>query len=211
MTELRDIYSGQIYSPIQLLHIQGKVIDIRLTNWSESVIFDGETYTAYPFEVSPLKTTSSGTLPGVDITTPVIDGYMLGLLEVYDSFIDCPIQIITVFAEYLDDPSLKIVQVYTIEEVNAKVDDELEMQCVPLLFSNCLVPRRGMFRGTCQWRYRGEGCWLWNATTESWEAPAGFVNEGIWCTKTIEACRLHGNYARFSGAPAIPWTHPYMT
>jgi len=207
-TSLRDQLASLVQKPIKLLHIES-TIDIRLANWHEPVTFDGELYLPYPFEVGSIRISGQGSVPGLIIKTPAADGYIIALLEQNDAFIDCSLHILKVFEDHLADNTMVVRSTYTIDSVEGIVEDQLELSCTPRIFKDLKVPRRAMFRGTCPWLYKGEGCWLSDGLG-GLEAPVGFTNESTYCTRTLDACKLHNNFSRIGCAPAMPWGHPFL-
>jgi phage-related protein len=207
---LRDVLSSLILQQISLIKIHADAGTIRLAGYESPVFFNDETYLPYPFKLGPIQTAGGGSLPGMSIKTPGADGFILSIIEISEDLRGKQLDVITVFADHLDDPTVQITYSFAIESIEGVAEEELEIRCVPQFNQGINVPRRTILRDTCQWRYKEEGCWLWDDDEEVWVAPEDFLYPGETCMRTRTSCEYHNNFARFSAFPGLLWNNPYM-
>ncbi len=209
-SDLRDLMSSLVVSQITLLKIYADGGTVRLASYETPVTFDSETYLPYPFEVGAIQTSGGGSLPGISIKTPSADGFIIAMMELAGDLRGKKIDIINVFEGHLDNPTAQVTYSFSVESIEGMAEEELELKCVPSFNQGVLVPRRTVLRDTCQWRYKEEGCWLWDDVNLVWVAPTGFLLPNDVCYRTRASCITHNNFARFSAFPGLLWNNPYM-
>lgn len=168
--------------------------NIRITNNNEDVVFGGNTYIPFPFDISELTTAGKGEVPEwslqIDNTTRTIESY----LQLYDQYlkingvsgngIDCTIYIVStadltsaILTEYFTLTSFSTNSNWATFKLGAKS---------PFTWR---YPRRRILQNFCGWKFKSTQC--------------GYGGWGVSCDKTLTTCRMYRNSSRFGGFPGI--------
>ena len=155
-------YGGQIYR----FHA-GKVI-------AGDIVFDGNTYDAFPCEVEDFEIKGDGSLPRPKMILGNVDGFISSIINGKDDFVGLKVKRIRTFLKYIDsinfidninpfgspDASARFpdeqyfINQKTGEDKNVvqfELTSELELETVKL-------PARTVYANYCPWVYRGYGC-----------------------------------------------------
>ena len=177
---------------IVLLEI-GLTTIVRLASSNEDIAWDGETWQAFPFELSTVSETGKGEIPAVIVKVSNVTGEIQQLLEASDGAHGTSGVIRVINTEASTATECEFEQAYILESSQY---DDMHVS-FNLTGSNCLtrrVPRRRYLKNFCPFVYGGTECGVSAATVSSYPA----------CNKTFDECTTRGNFARFGGYPWIP-------
>jgi lambda family phage minor tail protein L len=93
-------------------------------------------------------------------------------------------------------------QIFTVSQKTNESNEEITFKLKPKGFKN-KIPGR-ILTGNCSWkRYRGAGCdYAGNTMFNINNFPTQNLAEDV-CNLSLDACKLRGNQANFSGIPTI--------
>jgi len=175
-------------TPINLLHLDiSDTIDLWLCDWSEDVTYKGQTYAAYPFEISGLDY-KGGDVPAPTITLANVDRSLQVSLERNDGMRGRQVTIRTTFLELLDDDQAYIDETLTVDAV-AFTETKIELSLSSTFEVFDLQVPFYQFTIYCRWIFKSAEC--------------GYTGPATECAKTRKACRGHNNLINFGGFPSM--------
>ncbi|NOX15956.1 MAG: hypothetical protein GXP61_08030 [Epsilonproteobacteria bacterium] len=159
---------------------------IRVINNPEDVVFGGETFKAFPFQIDTITESNKGELPKINITLSNVDRIVQAYVEQdpdLGSGWNVHVDIVhnTALANAIAEIQYDFITMGATANESSVVFS-CSMQN-PLRYQ---FPRIRMLPNSCQHRFRHGGCDYKGADTS--------------CTKTIQACRQ-----KFYGASTIPF------
>lgn len=164
---------------------------LRLVRNTEDIIWDGEVWTAYPFDLDEAKQSADGSVQSVFIRVSNVLRAVQRYIESLDGMGDAEVILRVVYSLELDEAAV-IEEIFSV----GKIACTAEWVSIELLPENLWArrcPRFTYARQNCRWTFKSAECGYAGATTS--------------CNKTLAACAaLAGgsNVARFGGFPSIP-------
>lgn len=166
---------------------------IRLTNNNENIVWNGQTWASFPFELDNMQESGKGEIPSLSIKVSNVTQEIQYYLEQVDGAVDFPVIIRVVNTTNLASPDPECELTYN---CNSCTYDDMWINFA--LGGNAKltrrVPERRHLKDFCDFQYGGIMCGVSAAT------KAAFPT----CRKTLAQCRERGNSTRFGGEPAIP-------
>lgn len=164
-------------------------ITLRLVRNTEDIEWNGETWTAFPFEFDPPKQTSAGELPNFQLRVSNITRTVEGYLEQSGGGVGASVRVMVVMSSNLENTHPELDEEFSVQSTS------YDAEWVTFTLSGAVnlfrrVPLRRFLKNFCPFKYQGPEC----------RAQSGYTT----CDKSLAACRLRGNEARFGGEPAIP-------
>lgn len=169
---------------------------IRLVRNTDNVAFGGETYTAHAFEIGEIKTGGDARIQGVSLRVANPSRAFQPELEAHDGLIGCPVSLMVVHADNLAEDYSELT--LTWEILAAQPDAEWidftlgAMNPLRRRFPLYMVAPR-----SCHWPFKGAEC--------------AYAGSATLCARTLDACRLLNNSARFGGRPGITGAPKFVT
>jgi lambda family phage minor tail protein L len=163
---------------------------------SEKIVWRGEEWTPFPFEISELSESAKGEAPRWEVRisnhSRVIERYLnkydnyLKLNGIEGNAIKCNVYIVNSKDLANNEP----IRAEYFELLSPKTDKEWASFSLgadsPF---NIMTPKRRLIKNFCFWKYKGLEC-----------AYAGDLGR---CNKTLEHCRARQNSARFGGFAGV--------
>ncbi|MDQ6989192.1 MAG: hypothetical protein Q9M19_04855 [Mariprofundaceae bacterium] len=187
---------------------------VRVAQYPEDVVFDGQTYTAFAFRVEAIEQTAEGRISDTRLVFASPNGLFQDYIEQYNGLVGQNCLITIVNANLLNDPTARMDFQYVVFSSSfdsLTVTLDLATRLDETLIK---VPIRRITRPRCMHTYKGEGCWI-RSTTEpfTYSQPSGFVlstpgdSSGNTCSKilndTSNGCKAHANTERFGAFPGV--------
>ena len=92
-----------------------------ITNETEPVVFDGETYQSHPIQSEGYDKSSDGNLPEPTITIGDADGFYGRLVRALDNLSGCRVIRRRIRADELDNPAMEYPQdIYYVNQINIR-------------------------------------------------------------------------------------------
>ena len=184
-----------------------------------NLIWQGNTYSAFPIEADGFEWNGKGQLPRPRLRVSNLYGAITALVLAHNDLAGVKVSRIRTLAKYLDaanfpggvnpqaDPTAEYPRdVYFIDRKAGETFDaiEFELACAHDL-AGVMLPRRQIIQNYCPWRYRGPEC---GYAGSSWfdinDAPAVTAGQDV-CGKRLASCAARfGQYAElpYGGFPA---------
>lgn len=166
---------------------------LRLCNNNDDLTWDGETWTAFPFELDEIQDTAGGELPQVVLRVSNVTQELQSYLEDNDGGVDVPITLRVVNSEHLDEVNPELELTFTCTACKYDVN-WVYFTLGANLRLNRRVPERRFLKDFCPFRYGGVECGVVSATVTLYPG----------CLKTLAQCRERTNSTRFGGEPGMP-------
>lgn len=180
----------------------------------QDIVWQGDTYAAYPVMASGFDLSSNGQLPRPRLAFSNVGGSITALILAYADIVGAKITRKRTLAKYLDavnfpggvnadaDPTAAFDDdIYYIDR-KAREDKEIVEFELTAAFdvTGVKLPRRQIIQNTCPWRYRGGECGY--AGTDYFDAndsPVVSAGDDV-CGKRLSSCK-----ARFGEFGELPY------
>jgi len=178
------------------------------------IVWDGDTYSAFPIEADGFMLQSKGALPRPTVTIANADGIMSALIIGLNDLIGAKVTRIRTFSKYLDavnfvggtnptaDPTIKFSDdiFYVARKVlhnNKAIKFEL---AAPNDVLGVKLPRRQAMQNVCSWTYKSTECsYAGGPVADINDVPTGVADDDA-CGKRLASCKL-----RFGDAAQLPY------
>jgi lambda family phage minor tail protein L len=165
---------------------------LKLVANNEDILWSGDTWQAFPFELETVGETGKGEIPAITVKVSNVTGEVQRLLEANDGANGVPVVIRVINTDVTTTtPELELSFV-----VESSTHDE-QWITFRLTGANCLtrrVPRRRYLKNFCPFVYGGIECGVSAATMATYPT----------CNRTSANCTERGNFTRFGGFPWMP-------
>jgi len=174
---------------IDVTESNGTLIEtLYLVNNNEDIVFNGQTYTAFPF--TPDLRSESGEESSVTLTIQDLTGDIKQRMEGYGGGVGFVVRLMVINTGNLDgDPEI----VETFRVISADVDDYVVKWTLGTESHLALAfPRRRQIKSRCSWAYKSVEC--------------GYSGVMESCDYTLDGpngCSAHDNNLNFGGFPGI--------
>ncbi|QTX33206.1 DUF1833 family protein [Aminithiophilus ramosus] len=179
-----------------LILLEVKVSDgtvLRFVRNTENVIWNGETWVAFPFEFSVMGEESKGEIPKVTIQVSNVTRAVQAYLESADGGVGSAATLRVVHSAHLDQMSPELEEVYSVTGVKTDARWVTFTLGIDYPLASRRPARRNL-KNFCPFRYGGAECGV----------SAGVLQDLPTCGKTLADCRQRGNSTRYGGEPSIP-------
>lgn len=193
LSATQTIAKNQLFSSIPWLVLLEITIPdaggvLRLVRNNENITYNGQQYSAFPFELDDRNDSADGQIPVFTIRVSNVSRVVQGYVEQYNGFEGATVRLMRI---YYGDVSTAQVQLDMVFDV-VSVSCSSEWVSFNLGAPNAMQSRYPIYRASaraCQWIYKGAEC-NYKGTLET-------------CNHTFNDCANHNNLIRFGGRPGI--------
>lgn len=184
-----DIASDTPFIVLLEIKLKGDDESIYICHNNEDVMWNGQLWQAFPFELGEVKEDGTGSLPSIDLSVDNTGRALDYYLNQGDGGVQSTVILRVVI------PSDEVPGVAEIEEIFSVEDTTVTEQYVKFSLGNAYPAssRRpvGVYKkNACPYKYKGVECACTSELTD--------------CDHTLTACRGRGNSKRFGGFAGIP-------
>ena len=184
-----DIASDTPFIVLLEIKLKGDDESIYICHNNEDVMWNGQLWQAFPFELGEVKEDGTGSLPSIDLSVDNTGRALDYYLNQGDGGVQSTVILRVVI------PSDEVPGVAEIEEIFSVEDTTVTEQYVKFSPGNAYPAssRRpvGVYKkNACPYKYKGVECACTSELTD--------------CDHTLTACRARGNSKRFGGFAGIP-------
>lgn len=185
--EKNKLASGEAW--IILVELQFGSTTYRICKNNEDVVWNGNTWVAFPFELDAKTDSSKGEIPSFTIKISNVNRLMQSYAEQGNGAIGSPVILRLVHSAHLDLTEPEIEDTFTITKVDC---DSMWVYLTLSLLNPFLkeFPRQKFIKNFCRFKFKGTRC--------------GYTGTDTSCDHVLVACKAKGNEERFGGFPAIP-------
>ena len=162
---------------------------VRICKNTEDIVWNSETWLAFPFELDAKVDSSKGEVPKVQIKISNVNKLMQSYAEQYSGAIGKKVILRLVHSKHLDIVTPEIEETFTITSVDS---DDVWVYITLSLLNPFLrdFPRQKYIKNFCRFKFKDARC-KYSGTATS-------------CNHTLENCKSLGNEANFGGFAGIP-------
>lgn len=166
---------------------------LRFARNTEDVSWNGETWVAFPFELSVMGEEAKGEIPKVSIQVSNVTRAVQPYLESSGGGVGSTAIIRVVHSGHLDMTTPELEELYSVTGV--KVDAQWVTFTLGIEYpTTSRRPSRRNLKNFCPFRYGSVECGVSAAALAAYPA----------CGKTLADCRERDNSTRYGGEPSIP-------
>jgi lambda family phage minor tail protein L len=163
-------------------------IILRLCRNTDDLLWNGEIWTAFPFELDEPKQSGNSELPRFAVRVSNVTRAIEGYIEREGGGVGAQVRMLVVMSNHLDSAPV-LDEEYSVQSTSC------DQEWVTFNLSGSInlfrrVPERRFLKNFCPFQYKGMEC----------KASSSLPT----CDKILKACRARGNAVRFGGEPAIP-------
>jgi len=161
---------------------------IRLVRNNENVTFSGDVYYAFEFDIGEIRNGGDGRIQGVSLKVANPERALQPYMEAHDGLVGCAVVLAVVHADNLASDYTELTLNYTV----LAADSTAEWITFALGAENPLrrrFPLQAAIPYSCNWGFRSAEC--------------AYAGSATTCARTLFACRVLDNTARFGGRPGI--------
>ena len=184
-----DIASDTPFIVLLEIKLKGDDESIYICHNNDDVMWNGQLWQAFPFELGEVKEDGTGSLPSIDLSVDNTGRALDYYLNQGDGGVQSTVILRVVI------PSDEVPGVAEIEEIFSVEDTTVTEQYVKFSLGNAypasIMRPVGVYKkNACPYKYKGVECACTSELTD--------------CDHTLTACRARGNSKRFGGFAGIP-------
>lgn len=161
---------------------------LRFARNTRDIVFGGDTYTAFPFEIEATKQTSKGEIPTITLQVSNVTRLIQPYLEDLDGGVGSVVKITVVNSDHLGEDYSELEMTFDV----LATQSSNQWVTFTLGAPNPLrqrFPLDQFIALHCRWRFKGVEC--------------GYSGAATSCNRTLNNCRTLSNSPRFGGFPAM--------
>ncbi len=197
IAEKNKLAGGAITLVCLKITIPGVAEPVRLVSDSVNLVWQGEAWVAFSFEIEEITDSSTGETPRVDLRVANVNRVMDAYLRDYDAYtkangytpVEVAIYVVNKAAIDLDgnaDPEVEYI--FDLHKPKAGARWATFTLGAPNIFMR-RFPLNRILKNHCRYRFKSARC-----------GYSGVVDS---CSHTLAACRALNNSSRFGGAPGV--------
>lgn len=185
-----------------------------------NVVFNGQTYSALPIEVTGFEYNGRGRLPRPLMKISNVDGVIGALVDTYDDLIGAALTRKRTFVKYLDpvnfttgvnptaDPTAVFPDdVYYVDRKSSHTKSVVELELASSFdIAGVMLPRRTIVGRVCLWVYRSSECsYVGGPVADANDDPTASAPLDV-CGKRVDSCKLRfgdNGVLPFGGFPGV--------
>lgn len=171
-----------------LLDIVLETETVRLCYNTEDVTWNGNLYTAFPFELGEVTEDGSGTDPSVELKVSNVGRALQYVVESANGGNGYAVILRAVNSLNLSDSHAEVEEYFVVQKTTVN-EEYIAFTLGTEYSSKTRRPLNRYMKNNCPFKYKGLRCGY----------SGGIAN----CTHTLTDCRNHGNSRRFGGFPGI--------
>lgn len=183
-------------------------------NLTANVVWQGNTYNAFPVQITGFEFTSKGQLPRPTMAVSNVTSIITTLVMAYDDLLGAKVTRLRTMAKYLDavnfaggvnptaDSTAEFPRdIYFIERKVSENKQVVEFELAASFdVQGVKLPRRQIIQNICPWKYRGSECgYAGTAYFDKDDVSVGSLSLDV-CGKRLSSCE-----ARFGANNPLPF------
>lgn len=174
---------------VDIKNYQGTTVEtLRVVNNNEDVIFEGQTFIAYPFSMD--INYEAGSQPTVSLTAQDVSRALMQRMQQYNGAVGSTVTMLAIHEDNLNGPA-EITQAFEVISTSS-ADYTVTWTLGTINLLDVQFPGRKQRRDRCQWVYKGPDC--------------GYTGALATCDFTLNGpngCQTHNRVSRFGGFPGL--------
>jgi len=162
---------------------------LRLVRNTEDITWDGETWTAFPFDLDESKQDADGSIQTLAIRVSNVQRQVEKYVNDADGGSNTTVTLRVVYSEELDEDAV-LEEIFTVGTVRC-TNDWVTFELEPEAFLTQRFPRDTFNRTRCRWNFKSRECGYTGTTYSS-------------CNNVLADCILRDRVSSFGGTPGLP-------
>lgn len=171
-----------------LLDIDIKTEVVRICYNTDDIVWNGNLYTAFPFDLGEVSEDDSGTDPSVELKVSNVERSMQYIIEDAKGANGYNVILRVVNSLNLDSDLCEIEEHWVVQKTSV-TEGYVTFTLGTEYSSRTRRPLNRYMKNNCPFKYKGIRC--------------GYNGDMPNCNHTLTDCRQHGNSVRFGGFPGI--------
>lgn len=178
------------------------------------IVWQGNTYTAFPIKAAGFELTGRGQLPRPKVTVSNVMGTISALVLQYDDLAGCKFTRIRTLAKYLDavnfsggvnataDPTAEFPRdVFFVDRKSGETREAVEFELAAAIdLAGIKIPHRQIVQNYCSWKYRSAECgYTGTSYFDTNDTAVSTLAQDV-CGKRLSSCRR-----RFGSTAELPY------
>lgn len=160
----------------------------RIVPNTEDIVFGSQTYTAFPVEIDLPNESSKGEIPSITLRVSNITRILQGHLEALNGASGTTCELVIVNSALLTENYAELTTEF--EVLSSSYNSQwITLKCGASNPLRKRFPLDKYFANHCTWQFKGAEC--------------SYVGIDTSCDRTLKACKLKANTARFGGSPGL--------
>jgi phage-related protein len=175
------------------ISIGGQVF--RITDDNQDVVYQNETYTSFPFNISTIKQTTDGKIPSLNVSISNVEKVLMQYVEGLNGLVDSKVTLTVINTAIPDENYEELTMEFSV--TGAEVDEEWVV--FTLGAPNPLrqrFPKDRYIAYSCPWTFNSPSV---RSSGSNEGAECNYQGADTSCKKTYADCKSKGNEARFGG------------
>jgi lambda family phage minor tail protein L len=184
--EKNKVESQNVWYTLIVLDFDSQIL--RFTNNNEDVVFQTDTYVAFPFKLGSMTQNSSGTVPSLTLSVSNVNKTIFNYVENANGLVNSDVTLMIVNSGHLTEDYTELTMLFTI----MKTSISTEWIDFTLGAPNPLMrkfPQDKYIAKYCNWQFKSVEC--------------AYADEDLSCDRTKDDCEAKGNINRFGGYPGL--------
>ena len=156
----------------------------RFCSDNSDVTFSGQTYTAFPFDLEPVESSSKGEIPSISLRVSNVTQLVHSYLEQLNGAVGSTVKVRVVNAAYLSENYAELEMDFSVQSVSA-TDEWLTFSLGAENPLRRRFPPHRYIAKHCKWNFKSIEC--------------GYSGVSTTCDRSWEQCNTRGNTKRFGG------------
>lgn len=171
-----------------LLDIDIKTEVVRICYNTDDIVWNGNLYTAFPFDLGEVSEDDSGTDPSVELKVSNVERSMQYIVEDAEGANGYNVILRVVNSLNLDSDLYEIEEHWVVQKTSV-TEEYVTFTLGTEYSSRTRRPLNRYMKNNCPFKYKGIRC--------------GYNGDMPNCNHTLTDCRQHDNSVRFGGFPGI--------
>lgn len=167
---------------------------IRVVANTDDIVWNEQSWIAFPFEMEEISDQSQGEIPSVELRIPNVDRVVEGYLQEYDAYVkrngpaDITVGIYVVSTLQLNTANYVVYHEYILVQPTSTRDYITFTLGAPNPYRK-RFPLNRILKNNCRYKFKQERC--------------GYTGTATSCNKTLTRCRELNNSTRYGGFPGV--------
>ena len=171
----------------------------RIVPNTEDIVFQGNTFTAFPVQIELPKETNSGEIPSISLQVSNVTRVLQTHVEALNGALGATVELIIVNAGLLSENYAELTMEFEVLQVTCTAQ-WATLKCGASNPLRRRFPCDKYFAGHCNWQFNSPAV---RAAATGIGAECAYTGSDTTCDRTLAACEAKNNAPRFGGFPGL--------
>jgi len=171
----------------------------RIVPNTEDIVFQSNTYTAFPVQIELPKETNSGEIPSISLQVSNITRVLQSHLEALNGALGTTVELIIVNAGLLSEDYAELTMEFEVLQATCTAQ-WVTLKCGASNPLRRRFPADKYFAAHCNWQFNSP---IVRASGSHLGDECAYAGSDTTCDRTLAACEAKSNAPRFGGFPGL--------